>query len=95
MHKQVYLVRVEDDGSHTDIGQYDSLTAAVADGEEITAYEDHDFSYEVYGLDGTRLAQIRSNRVHVREWMRRCGRLDTIHAQDDRYDHDIDELLVS
>ena len=67
MHKQVYLVRVEDDGSHTDIGQYVNLTAAVADGEEITAYEDHDFSYEVYTLDGTRLVQIHPGRVGYRE----------------------------
>ena len=94
MHKEVYLVRVDDDGSHTDVGLYPTLTAAVADGEEITAYDDHDFCYEAYSLDGTRLAQIHPGRVGYREWARRSGRLDTIHAQDDRYDHDVDELLV-
>jgi hypothetical protein len=29
-----------------------------------------------------------------REWARRSGRLGDIHSIDDRYDHDVDELMV-
>jgi hypothetical protein len=28
------------------------------------------------------------------EWARRSGRLDEIHSIDDRYDHDVDELMA-
>ena len=30
-----------------------------------------------------------------REWARRNGRLYDIHSIDDRYDHDVDELMAS
>jgi hypothetical protein len=33
-------------------------------------------------------------RIGYREWARRNGRLEDIHSLDDRYDHDIDELLA-
>jgi hypothetical protein len=32
-------------------------------------------------------------RIGFREWARRNGRLGDIHSFDDRYDHDIDELI--
>jgi hypothetical protein len=33
-------------------------------------------------------------RIGYREWARRNGRLYDIHGLDDRYDHDIDELMA-
>ena len=33
-------------------------------------------------------------RIGYREWARRNGRLGDIHSIDDRYDHDIDELMI-
>jgi hypothetical protein len=32
-------------------------------------------------------------RIGYREWARRNGRLGDIHGIDDRYDHDVDELM--
>ncbi len=33
-------------------------------------------------------------RIGYREWARRSGRLADIYSIDDRYDHDIDELMA-
>jgi hypothetical protein len=43
--------------------------------------------------DGVRVASFAEGRVGYREWAGRSGRLGDIHGIDDRYDHDIDELL--
>jgi hypothetical protein len=37
---------------------------------------------------------LRPGRIGYREWARRSGRLGDIHSIDDRYDHDVDELMV-
>jgi hypothetical protein len=39
-------------------------------------------------------ASFAEDRIGYREWARRNGRLHDIHSLDDRYDHDIDELLA-
>jgi hypothetical protein len=41
-----------------------------------------------------RLASLAQGQIGYREWARRCGRLGDIHSIDDRYDHDVDELMV-
>jgi hypothetical protein len=33
-------------------------------------------------------------RIGYREWAGRNGRLGDIHSIDDRYDHDVDELMA-
>jgi hypothetical protein len=33
-------------------------------------------------------------QIGYREWARRNGRLGDIHSVDDRYDHDVDELMA-
>jgi hypothetical protein len=33
-------------------------------------------------------------RIGYRKWARKYGRLEEIHSLDDRYDHDIDELMA-
>ena len=52
-----------------------------------------DFGYALYA-DGVRVAAFAEGRVGYREWARRNGRLNDIHSLDDRYDHDIDELMA-
>ena len=49
-----------------------------------------------YGLysDGVKVASLAEGRMGYREWARRNGRLHDIHALDDRYDHDVDELMA-
>jgi hypothetical protein len=51
-----------------------------------------DFPYGLYA-DGGRVASFAEGRTGYREWARRNGRLGDIHALDDRYDHDTDELM--
>jgi len=41
-----------------------------------------------------RVASFVGGRVGYREWARRNGRLGDIHSLDDRYDHDVDELMA-
>jgi hypothetical protein len=41
-----------------------------------------------------RVASLAERRIGYREWARRNGRLGDIHSIDDRYDHDIDELMA-
>ena len=57
--------------------------------------EDFDFSYSLYTADFvTRVARFAEGRIGYREWARGSGRLEDIHSIDDRYDHDVDELMV-
>ena len=39
-------------------------------------------------------AVVEVSMSNYREWARRNGRLEDIHSIDDRYDHDIDELMA-
>jgi hypothetical protein len=55
--------------------------------------EDLNFGYGLYA-DGVRVASFAEGRIGYREWARRNGRLEDIHSIDDRYDHDVDELLA-
>ena len=41
-----------------------------------------------------RVASFAQWRIGYREWARRRVRLGDIHSIDDRYDHDVDELMV-
>jgi hypothetical protein len=44
-------------------------------------------------FDGVKVASFAEGRIGYREWALGSGRLEYIHSLDDRYDHDIDELL--
>ena len=65
----------------------------MAAGKHQVEVEDLDFSYALYA-DGVKVASFAEGRMGYREWARRSGRLGDIHAIDDRYDHDIDELMA-
>ena len=49
-----------------------------------------------YGLYAgcVRAASFAEGRIGYCEWARRSRRLEYIHSIDDRYDHDIDELMA-
>ena len=86
------LCRVEDDASLTPVSEHEDIGAGVAAGKHQVEVEDFDFSYALYA-DGVKLAWFAEGRAGYREWARRSGRLEYIHSIDDRYDHDIDELI--
>jgi hypothetical protein len=87
------LCRFEDDASLTPISEHEDICAAVAAGKHQVDAEDFDFSYGLYA-DGVKVASFAEGRIGYREWARRSGRLEDIHSIDDRYDHDVDELMA-
>jgi hypothetical protein len=87
------LCRIEDDSSLTPVSEHEDFVDAVAAGKHQVEVEDFDFSYALY-VDGGRVACFAEGRIGYREWARRNGRLADIHSEDDRLDHDIDELLA-
>ncbi len=86
------LCRVEDDASLTPISEHEDIAGAVAAGKHQVAVEDLDYSYGLFA-DGVKVASFAEGRIGYREWARRSGRLEYIHSIDDRYDHDVDELM--
>src|SRR5215213_1505415 len=87
------LCRIEDDSSLTPISEHEDICAGVAAGKHRVEVEDFDFSYGLYS-DGVKVASFDEGRIGYREWALRSGRLEYIHIVDDRYDHDIDELMA-
>src|ERR671912_774876 len=87
------LCRIEDDSSLTPVSEHEDIVAAVVAGKQKVEVEDFDFSYGVYA-NGRRVICFAEGRIGYREWARRSGRLADIHSLDDRYDHDVDELLA-
>jgi hypothetical protein len=87
------LCRIEDDSSLTPVSEHEDIVAAVVAGKHQVEVEDFDFSYGVY-VSGRRVICFAEGRIGYREWARRNGRLGDIHSLDDRYDHDIDELMA-
>ena len=87
------LCRIEDDASLSPISEHQDIVGGVAAGRHKVEVEDLDFSYGLYA-DGIKVASFAEGRIGYREWARRSGRLEEIHSLDDRYDHDIDELMA-
>jgi hypothetical protein len=87
------LCRIEDDASLAPISQHEDIVAAVIAGKHQVEVEDFDFGYGLYA-NGARLICFAQGRIGYREWARRNGRLYDIHSLDDRYDHDVDELIA-
>ena len=89
------LCRIEDDASLTPVSEHEDLFVGIKAGKHMVEVEDFDCSYGLYTADlVTRVAQFAYGRAGYREWARRSGRLGYIHSVDDRYDHDIDELMA-
>jgi hypothetical protein len=87
------LCRIEDDASRTPISEHEDIVAGTAAGKHQVELEDFDYSYGLYA-DGVKVASFAEGRMGYREWARRSGRLADIYSMDDRYDHDIDELMA-
>ena len=87
------LCRIEDDSSLTPVSEHEDIVLAVAAGKHRVEVEDLDFSYALYA-DGVKVASFAEGRRSYRECARRSGRLEYIHSIDDRYDHDVDELMA-
>ena len=87
------LCRIEDDASLTPVSEHDDLSGGIKAGKHMVEVEDFDFSYGLYA-DGVKVASFGEGRMGYRECARRSGQLEFIHSQDDRYDHDTDELMA-
>jgi hypothetical protein len=87
------LCRIEDDSSLTPVSEYEDIVAAVAAGKHQVEVEDLDFGYGLFA-NGVRMVSFAEGRIGYRQWARRNGRLGDIHSIDDRYDHDVDELMA-
>jgi hypothetical protein len=88
------LCRIEDDSSLTPISEHEDIVDGVVAGKHQVEVEDFDFSYALYADDGVKVASFAERRIGYRECALSSGRLEYIHSIDDRYDHDIDELMA-
>ena len=87
------LCRIEDDSSLTPVSVHEDVADGVSAGKHRVEVEDVEFSYGLFA-DGVRVASFAEGRIGYREWAFRSGHLEYIHSIDDRYDHDIDELMA-
>jgi hypothetical protein len=89
------LYCIEDDGTTTSISTQDTALEDITDGARVTESVNFDYAYELRTGAAT-VASFRPNRTAYRGWAIRSGRMegDYIHALDDRYDHDVDELAL-
>ncbi len=88
------LCRIEDDSSLTPVSEHVDLVTGMAAAKHQVGEEDFDFAYGLFSEDGLKVASFSEGRIGYREWARRNGRRCEIHSLDDRYDHDVDELIA-
>src|SRR5215213_3507849 len=92
------LCRIEDDASLTPVSQHEDILTGIAAGGHAVEIEDSDFAYALYSGDPangsltTRVASFREGRIGYRRWAARTGRINP--SVEDRYDHDVDELMA-
>jgi len=91
---QYGLYRIEDDATTTLVSEHEDLLTGVAAGGYAVDVEDHDYAYALYSDNG-RVASFCEGRRGYREWAIRSGRMagDYIHSLDDKYEHDVDEVM--
>jgi hypothetical protein len=92
------LCRIEDDSSLTPVSRHGDFLTGIAAGGYAVEVEDFDFAYALYASDPsngpstTRVASFREGRIGYRLWATRTGRINP--SIEDRYDHDVDELMA-
>jgi hypothetical protein len=91
------LCRIEDDSSLTPVSWHGDVLTGIAAGGYAVEVEDHDFAYALFSGDplngsSTRVASFREGRIGYRRWATRTGRISP--SVEDRYDHDVDELMA-
>jgi hypothetical protein len=89
--------RIEDDASLTPVSQHVDILTGIAAGGYAVEVEDTDFAYALYAGDPSngsaiRVASFREGRIGYRLWATRTGRIGP--SVEDRYDHDVDELMA-
>jgi hypothetical protein len=87
----------EDDASLTPVSQHEDFLTGIAAGGYAVEVEDFDFAHALYAGDpsdgsATRVASFREGRIGYRLWATRSGRISP--SVEDRYDHDVDELMA-
>ena len=92
------LCRIEDDSSLTPVSKHEDILMGIAAGGYAVEVEDLHFAYALYagdpsnGSSSTRVASFREGRIGYRLWATRSGRINP--SLEDRYDHDVDELMA-
>ena len=91
------LCRIEDDASLTLVSRHGDLLTGIAAAGQAVEVEDFDFAYALYAGDpsngwSTRVAFLCEGRIGYRLWATRTGRISP--SLEDRYDHDVDELMA-
>src|SRR5918995_935740 len=92
------LCRIEDDSSLTPVSRHGDFLAGIAAAGHAVEVEDHDFAYALYlgdpsnGSATTRVASLREGRIGYRLWAMKTGRISP--SVEDRYDHDVDEMMA-
>ncbi len=89
------LCWIEDDASLTPVSRHEDMLTGIAAGSY--AVEVEDFAYALYAGDPsngshTRVASFREGRIGYRLWAARTGRISP--SVEDRYDHDVDEMMA-
>ncbi len=91
------LCRIEDDASLTPVSRHGDILTGIAAGGYAVEVEDFDFAYALYAEDPsneshTRVASFREGRIGYRMWAARTGWVNP--SVEDRWDHDVDELMA-
>ena len=92
------LCRIEDDASLTPVSQHGDFLTGIAAAGYAVEVEDLEFAYALYlgdpsnGSSTTRVASFREGRIGYRLWAMRTGRISP--SIEDRYDHDVDEMMA-
>jgi hypothetical protein len=89
--------RIEDDSSLTPVSRHEDILTGIAAAGYAVEVEDFDFAYALYAGNpsngsSTRVASFREGRIGYRLWVTRTGRISP--SVEDRYDHDVDELMA-
>jgi len=88
---QYLLCRIEDESSISLVSELADIVSGIAEGKRVVAEDDFDFAYRLLTEDGVKVATFAEGRIGYRAWAQRNGYISSL---DDRYDHDVEELLA-
>ena len=81
----------------TPVSRHEDILTGIAAAGYAVEVENFDFAYALYSGDpsngsSTRVASFREGRIGYRLWATKTGRIGP--SVEDRYDHDVDELMA-